>query len=541
MAAATTKKVDERSLELSWLTFAKAFWNERFLAAGIALAVSVAGIFVVRRLPVFYKAEALVLVDSQKVPERFVSSTVTADVQDRLTTISQEILSATRLNRIIEDLSLYKKERETHVREEVIEMMRKDLEVKVERAGGGGRPGAFRISYMGRDAATVAAVTNRIANLYIEENLRTREVLSEGTSEFIEHQLQEAKAQLDGLEARLSQYKLRHNGELPQQEVALSSTLNRLQSELNGVQDALSRAEQSKTLLQNSLAIAENSEAMLRRAAQPKAVAATGGTVPSSTVAALRRSSPRVEQLTAQLQTLRDKYSEQHPDVQSALYALQRAQAADREAMAREAAAATEVSPNKEPTMPSVDASPDPVLAAQLVQVRERTQTIRTQMKSLDREIESRQVDSQRILKEIASYQARVESMPIREQEMSALMRDYDISQANYRSLLEKKQAAEMSNDLERRQKAERFTILDPARVPERPAKPNRRLLYALCSLGGLGLGVAVAIGKGLRKNTLLGEWELPKGVPILGRVPRIDASATRRGESAQGALLSEG
>jgi uncharacterized protein involved in exopolysaccharide biosynthesis len=126
-------------------------------------------------------------------------------------------------------------------------------------------------------------------------------------------------------------------------------------------------------------------------------------------------------------------------------------------------------------------------------------------------------------------YEGRVQRLPLREQEMSALTRDYDIAKNNYSSLLDKKIAAEMAGDLERRQKAERFTILDPARTPEKPAKPKRPVLYAMSILGSLGLGIVFAMGKGLSRDRLLGEWELPKDVPILGRVPRIELEAAAK------------
>src|SRR4051812_35092160 len=122
------KKPATYKLELSWLTFAKAFWNGKLIALAVALLVGSIGIFLVRRLPAKYRAEALILVDSQKIPERFVATTVTAEVQDRLTTISQEILSSTRLTKTIQDFNLYQEDRKNHVQEEIIEFMRKDIE-----------------------------------------------------------------------------------------------------------------------------------------------------------------------------------------------------------------------------------------------------------------------------------------------------------------------------------------------------------------------------------------------------------------------------
>jgi hypothetical protein len=119
--------------------------------------------------------------------------------------------------------------------------------------------------------------------------------------------------------------------------------------------------------------------------------------------------------------------------------------------------------------------------------------------------------------------EGRLSRLPVREQEMAQVTRDYEISKANYRSLLDKKLSAEMSTDMERRQKSERFTVIDPARVPEKPFKPNRPLFWSLGVAAGLILGIASGVALELRKNVVLGEWELPDGVSVLGRLPYID------------------
>src|SRR5262249_52977661 len=161
-----------------------------------------------------------------KIPERYVYSTVNTEVQDRLATISQQILSTSRLLKVIDTFGLYKEERKRMVQEEVIEQMRKDIKITLEKGWTQNRPGAFRIGYEGRNTAIITEVTNQIANLFIEENLRTRERQAEGTADFIDSQLAEAKKNLDDLEAKVSKYKLAHNGELPEQESALSDALS---------------------------------------------------------------------------------------------------------------------------------------------------------------------------------------------------------------------------------------------------------------------------------------------------------------------------
>ena len=256
--------------ELTPLSLARMLWKGKLGAALIALGGGAITFAVVHYLPAVYRSEALILVDSQRIPEKYVSSSVNSEVQDRLMTIRQQILSTTRLLKIIDSFGLYKEERKKLVQEEIIEKMQQDISIKIEKGWVRDRPGAFRVGYEGQNPALVTEVANQLANLFIEENLRAREKEAEGTADFIENQLKEAKKTLDDLEARVSQYKLQHNGELPQQETSLSGTLNRLQVELQGNQDGLNRAQQNRIVLQSNLTMAEASEAALARVLEPR-------------------------------------------------------------------------------------------------------------------------------------------------------------------------------------------------------------------------------------------------------------------------------
>jgi uncharacterized protein involved in exopolysaccharide biosynthesis len=152
-----------------------------------------------------------------------------------------------------------------------------------------------------------------------------------------------------------------------------------------------------------------------------------------------------------------------------------------------------------------------------------RVENLKTQIALADREIKQRSTERDGILKAITQYQARVEQLPVREQEMAELTRDYEISKTNYKSLLDKKIAASMATDMERRQEGERFTMLDPPMVPEKPVSPKRPLLIGLGCVLSLALALAFPIAEETKRNTVLGEWELPEGLNVLGRVPFIE------------------
>src|SRR5262249_4398971 len=305
--------------------------------------------------------------------------------------------SAGRLEKIVEDFDLYREERKTRFKEDIISMMRRDIETTLERAWNG-RTASFRITYQGRDAAVVAQVVNKIANLFVEENLKTRESQAAGTTEFIESQLKEAKQKLDELEAAVSHYKLNHNGELPQQETAISGILNRLGIALEANRDAINRAQQQKVMLQNSLSVAEDSEA--RQVSELRAAANQAPDSPYPPPASnVTEPKPqkRSEQIEAQLAELRIRYSESHPDIKRLRILLEQVRQSEERAHNESAAetsanivAKTPPGNRPAPQKPSTNLVP-PALA----QTRERIASFKSQLEMINQEIETRKREQQ--------------------------------------------------------------------------------------------------------------------------------------------------
>lgn len=487
--------------ELSLLSLARMLWKSKTLIGLIWIFLCLLSGAAVYMIPAMYRAEAVILVDSQKVPERYVASTVNSDVQDRLATISQEILATGRLQRIIDTYHLYQREKARLSPEEIIETMRKDTKITLERGWSHDRTSAFRIAYQGRDPATVADVANQIGNLFIEENLRTRENHAEGTSEFIAEQLQQARKSLAALEAQVENYKLKHNGELPEQQSSLAGALSRAQMELQSNQEAIDRAGQSKALLSTSLSMAESTAKVLERTAATRnaapAAAAGGGAAHKSA------------ELQAELDALRLRYTEEHPDVQRLEQQL---------AQARQAEASAAHTTNRAAEIPN---APD-AIAPDLLQQRERIANLQTELGLASREVDLRTAERKGILNRIAELQARVDALPVREQELTALSRDYEIAKANYKSLLDKRISADMATDLERRQQGERFTMIDPAQQPAKPFSPDRPQLAGLACALSLLIAVIAGVAREMKRNVLLGEWELPPDIAILGRITAI-------------------
>ena len=499
------------------LSIARMLWKQRALVLLVWLVVSGLAAIVVLRLPNVYEGEAVLLVDSQKIPEKFVTSTVQVSLEDSLNAISEQVLSSGLLVKIVEKYHLYPGLASTKTRAELVDKLRHDLSIGVERGLSLGRPGAFRISYDAPNPVTAAGVVNDVCNLFVTQNSKTRERRAEGTSEFIEAQLIQAKKSLDEQEAQLSQYKLKWAGELPQQETALMGALTRLQADLQGNQDSVARAQQNKLVLENTLKFSESSLSTIERTLSVPPVRVSGGTL---NLAVPQSAS---ERLQAKLQELTQRYTDDHPEVRQTRIEL--AQALADEAKAVRA-------PVVDKTIAPVLAN-DPVTAqlrAELDRQRERVSSTKTQLQVVEQEIKARNLEREQIRQQIVDYQNRVEKLPIREQQMAALTRDYETERANYKSLLEKKNSADMASEMEHSQQSERFTIADPARVPTVPIRPKRPLSFGMGSLGGLALGLILGLAIELKKDVFLGEWEVPQHLAVLGRVSLSERTNTRWG-----------
>jgi polysaccharide chain length determinant protein (PEP-CTERM system associated) len=485
------------------------------------------GVYVVRLFPPVYLSEAVVLIDTQKIPEKFVSATVASDLEDRIASIRETLLSGGQLKKVIDDFGLYREERKSHFEEEILEMMRKDISITLEAVGSGSnnkRTASFRIGYQGSDPLVVMRVTNRLTDLYVEQNLKTREGQAEGTSEFLDTQLGEAKKRLDDLEASVSAYKLKHSGELPEQEQSLGNTLSRLQTELEANRDAINRAQQTRVILEGNLNAMEVTltaeERAWEQAQHPSPVSESFFTAGQSASAQPQRKASEV--LQEQLDLLRTRYSDNHPDVIRLRADLEKVKRAEEQQLAAGTGAPADTPQPKTIARPIPQPAREPL---EFAHTREQVGGLRAQIKGVEKELEDRKAEQQRILRDLDLYQRRIERLPVREQEMAQVTRDYEMAKANYKSLLDKRMAAGMALDMERLQQSERFTVLDRAQLPKKPIKPKMPVLYAAAAGLSLLLSLLVGFAAELRQNVFLGEWELPPGTPVLARLPFIDVA----------------
>src|SRR5437879_4298413 len=233
----------------------RAGWRSRWLIVLPFVFISIATAIVSYYLPNRYRSETLILVVPQRVPEQYVHSTVTTRIEDRLHSISQQILSRTRLEHIIQDFALYEEWRRFYVMEDIVERMRKDIEIQIIKGD------AFRIAYNGPEARTVMKVTERLASLFIDESLRDREVLAEGTNVFLDAQLEDARRQLIQHEKKLEVFRKQYDGQLPSQVDSNLQNIRSTEIQLQALTESLSRDRDRRNLLERVIADASAPDA----------------------------------------------------------------------------------------------------------------------------------------------------------------------------------------------------------------------------------------------------------------------------------------
>ena len=491
--------------------------HRKWLVLGTFVLVSAATFIISFNLPNVYMSSTLILVDPQKVPESYVRATVTGDLRNRLGTLQQQILSATRLQKIIDTLNLYPAERKTMAREDVITMMQKYVSVGIVSNYGGSQDlAAFRIGYSGKDARLVAQVANDLATQFIDENLKARELQSTGTTEFLQNQLQETKKVLEALEAKLKDFKLKHLGEMPEQQSANLQILGQLQFQLQLEGEALARAEQQKSTIQLSMPQAAP-VVDLDETESGYSLNGAGVKVPPK--------DPALISLTARLTELRKRFTDEHPEVRK----LKRQIAAEETKRAIVQVESAEIAAPSALSEPRPDAPP--ARRAPIQPPSYSNPVLQAQLRAVEDEIPKHQAELRRLNRQIAAYQARLEAIPVREQEITALVRDYEISKAHYSQLLDKGLSAETATQLEIRQKGEKFSILDPAQPAERPSRPNRGLINAAGSFIGLGLGVLLALVTDFLGVSITAPQQITEafGLPVLEVIPVIQTYTDRR------------
>ena len=471
-------------------------WRRKWLIVVPLVIVSCAAVGFARLQPKLYRSETLIQIVPQRLPDTYVRSTVTTRVEDRLQALRQQVLNRTRLERVIEEFNLYPERRRAGIMEDVVQSMRANVVLEVVRGD------AFRVAFVSENPRTAMQVTEKLASLVIEENLRDRESLAESASQFFETQLEDARVRLVEHEKKLEQYRRQYTGELPSQLTSNLQVIHNAQLQVQALNDSVNRDRDRRIVI----------ESLIAELSAPDPPAAP----PASPAAAAEAGEPPARQLEAARNTLATmalRLKPNHPDIVRMNRVIR-----DLEA---KVAIDADLGRAPAPVAPVVDSSR-----------RDRLRELRAERENLDRQIAYKDAEQERLRGTMQLYQQRVDAAPARESDLVALTRDYDTLRNIYVTLLAKREESKVAANLERRQIGEQFKVLDPARLPEKPFSPNLLQITMFGVLAGLGIGIVLAglvefLDTSLRSDD---DVLVSLALPVLATVPVVlSASESRR------------
>jgi protein tyrosine kinase modulator len=440
-------------------------------------------------LPAKYRSSATILIEDQEIPTSFVMATVTSYAEQRLQQINQRIMSTARLLEIIDQFDLYKKMRAERTIEEVVDQMRKDVklkqisaEIKDPRTGRATEATiAFTLSYEGKDPpAVVQRVANKLVSLYLKENIEVRERQTADASQFLADEMKKVQAELAQVEVKLARFKEAHINELPELLQVNIQSLQSVQRNVERLEEQMRSTKEREGYLQTQLAsispFAENSDRH------------------------------RLQQLETQLVSLQTHFSDEHPDVIKAKTEIKALKAKMKPGAG-----------NKSPNPEEPDNPAYVTLASQLASTQSEIVSIGNQIKDAQRQIKK--------------YGARIENTPVVERDYKEMTMKQGNLQAKFNDLMAKHMEAKVAHGLEKEQKGERFTLIDPPRLPEKPFKPNRTAILIIGAVLGLGAGVGWAALREFTDPSVHSgdKLSLNTGLPVLGPVPSLVSPGERR------------
>lgn len=435
-----------------------------------------------------YRSSTVIVVEQQKIHERYVPSVGRENVPESVFAVNQRILSRTNLQKVIDEFHLSKEHVKTHGYEPVIESLRKNIKIESKGPGGPEGPGkqieALTISFAHHDPMTAMNVTSKFASQYIDENIQHREQPFEETTEFLEQELEVAQQALEEQETLLSEYKRRFLGELPAQLETNLRTLDRLQLEKIRVQETLHGLQSRLALVRKSIINYGADPALLQEE--------TNGQSGDPSVIQLSQIKKTLEQMTS-------ASIEDNPGIVFLQHQIEKLEA--------------ELSRRGIQDHKSEVAASEPFLA----ELRNEQADLITQIANLKSKLKKTSAA-------MTYFEGRIQRTPKREQELFALERKYDLIKENYHHLNQKRINARISEHLEKDPKVDQFRILDPANLPVKPEGWPRVFiaLGGLVGSVGLGFGFAVLLEYLCPTFRRAVDVELSLGYPLLATIPRF-------------------
>ena len=423
-------------------------------------------------LPTTYTSDALISAEQEKVSDIYVMENVNVNLQNRLQSTTQKVLSYASLERIIDRFKLYVTPPRVSgffKSKDPVDQMRGDI--KIELVGAPGYRGeffTFKIHYSADTPELAQQVNSELTSLFINENVRAQRQLSANTTAFLDSELADARIKMEQQEAEVSAFKAKHAGNLPGQLQSNVQILAGLQAQLASTQHALDTSKQQKIYLESLLQQYQSAQASL------------GG---DSSVISAQALDKVLQDLRLQIQNLRTRYTDDHPDIVALKDKIAKTETLRKQ---NEAEIASHQQSGKSTT--AIDFSvADGVQRGSPTTVMQ----LQSQLKANQLEIQNEQQNAKELELQTAAYQARLNLTPETEQELSVVSRGYEEAKFNYNSLLQKQTQSQLATSLGQQQQGQQFHIIDPPKLPDKPSAPNRFLI----SLVGLGLGTALGLG----------------------------------------------
>jgi polysaccharide chain length determinant protein (PEP-CTERM system associated) len=468
----------------------------RLITACILISLTVVlGLYL--RMPKVYRCTALLSYERQQInPGRMAPERQGQRLRETVSTLSELVMSRNNLEELIKQFDLYPKLRQKLPIEDVIEAMRKHIQIRPSSRGD-----TFTVSFEGIEQDKVQKVTNALASKFIEENLKYREERATETSKYTEDELNMAKAVLDEKEQAMRDYKLKYYNEMPEQRADNLARLTALHEQYQSVQDSIQDLERTRVMAQEQISLRKRLGSVL---------AGEGGDARETATNRPMGRYERLQRLNLYLENLLGKYTEKHPEVRRTRQMIKKL----------EAELAANPESGKTGTQASHRRPQDPEISQ-----------LQLQVKGIDLDIRKLKNDQKKIKAEIKKYEKWIEAAPVREAEWNALTRDYNELRRHYDYLVSQNLQAASVEHLERKQKGSKFKIIDPARFPDKPYKPDfkKMFLLGLAMGGGLGIGITLLLDFIDTSFKDVNDIESQLGLKVISAVPFIETEEEAR------------
>lgn len=462
--------------------------------------------------PDSYESKALIRITPQQIPENMVSAAVTQALADRVTAMQQVILSRAVLTTIIKNFGLYKREQSRMPMEDVVEDMRRKIGVQPV----GGNPSssrtvpAFQVTFSYEDRILAQRVVQDLTTRFLDESIRNRTDATFQTAQFLQDEVTQAKKELDAAENKLSEFRMQNNGRLPDQVegnmhqmVALNGQVQFLESQINRTNSDRLKAQGELTILRDRLQVLKK---------EPEHIAPT---IPKSEK--LLEVEREIAALDNMLSVVRQKFTENHPDVESVKDRLVIVRKR-RDQIAKDDEALRAAAPSFKPPI-------NPMLVREQRDIEENIQRLQSHIASLDTQVEQYTKEQKRNLELSRNFQGRIESAPLGDQKFTELLREREMVKLKYLEMSSKLGKAQVAKEMEARKQGELLDILDPASLASKPTDPKREMIIPIGAAMGLLLGVVIAGAREMKDTSLknLKDVRAYTQMAILGSIPLLE------------------